>query len=239
MSLLVNNIIKPLDKSEVRELLLICFDNIEPITMSPLWEYNKGQIKQILYPLDNYNNLIFYHDEKKNVRCFEKESLTYLKNYNIQIHPVSYDFIPRELFDFDANNIVNDEISLEDLTLSIFQYFTKISIFIDSSWFLELDKKQLLKFNYEIRDFWMQNFTEYQQKKISNKDIFNKSNDELETYDLIKIQRYLLDQIKILLECEIEEYKYMINYIIVGALGLVIPEIEELYPDFSFSWKSD
>jgi hypothetical protein len=41
---------------------------------------------------------------------------------------------------------------------------------------------------------------------------------------------------KQLLECDKEEFKYMINYIILGALGIVIPKIKELYPDFSFSF---
>ena len=36
--------------------------------------------------------------------------------------------------------------------------------------------------------------------------------------------------------CEDEGLKYMINYIIVGALSLVIPEIKENYPDFCFSF---
>jgi len=28
----------------------------------------------------------------------------------------------------------------------------------------------------------------------------------------------------------------MINYIILGALGIVIPKIKELYPDFAFGF---
>jgi hypothetical protein len=40
----------------------------------------------------------------------------------------------------------------------------------------------------------------------------------------------------ILLNIEKDELKYMANYIIVGALGIVIPEIREMYPDFCFSF---
>jgi hypothetical protein len=39
-----------------------------------------------------------------------------------------------------------------------------------------------------------------------------------------------------MLKCEKEEIKYMINYIILGALGIVIPQIKELYPDFVFGF---
>ena len=58
----------------------------------------------------------------------------------------------------------------------------------------------------------------------------------MEEDSLEDIQKYLLGQLKVLLSCEKEDYKYMINYIIVGALGIVIPEIKEMYPDFSFSF---
>ena len=63
------------------------------------------------------------------------------------------------------------------------------------------------------------------------KDQINMEEDSLEN-----IQKYLLGQLKVLLSCEKEEYKYMINYIIVGALGIVIPEIKEIYLDFIFSF---
>ena len=56
--------------------------------------------------------------------------------------------------------------------------------------------------------------------------------------ELEKIQLYILNEISILLDVQKEELKYMINYILIGALGIVIPEIKELYPDFSFCFSS-
>jgi hypothetical protein len=52
-----------------------------------------------------------------------------------------------------------------------------------------------------------------------------------------EIQRYLLEQIRKMLKCEKEEIKYMINYIILGALGIVIPKIKEIYPDFAYGFS--
>jgi hypothetical protein len=71
---------------------------------------------------------------------------------------------------------------------------------------------------------------------ISSKNILSKTNSDLHNDDLVIIQRYLLDQINELLQCKNEEFKYMINYIIIGALGLVIPYIKEIYSDFAFSF---
>lgn len=39
---------------------------------------------------------------------------------------------------------------------------------------------------------------------------------------------------KLLLTCNVEEYKYMISYIIVCALSTVMPEINEDYPGFIY-----
>ena len=116
---------------------------------------------------------------------------------------------------------------------------------------MELDKNQLLKLNYELADFWLQNFSNEQKNKITesvkqnllsseNENsivILEKNNKELQEFSLEDIKKYLLNQIKLLLECNDEEFKYMINYIILGALGIVIPKIKELYPDFIFAFK--
>ena len=149
------------------------------------------------------------------------------------------ELIPEHLFE-DVETVSFEEIknakSLENMALDVFQYFSKISIFIDHEAFLSLSKKQLIKFNYELRDFWLQNFMPEQRHKISESVIFEKTEENLTNESLENIQKYLLNQIEILLKCEIEEYKYLINYIVLGALGIVIPEIKEMYPDFSFSF---
>ena len=87
-----------------------------------------------------------------------------------------------------------------------------------------------------MKDFWLQNFSEDQKKDINTNPILAKDANELERDDINTIQLYLLNQMKMMLSCEKDEYKYMINYIIVGALGLVIPDIKDLYPDFAFAF---
>lgn len=215
-----------------------CNDDRDPISMNIFWIETDG-IKQVVYPTNNFTQLILYRDSKNAIRCFEIESLKYLKTYNINTHPISCEQIPSEIFEgidiLDISKIQNDK-TLENMALDIFQYFSKISIFISYESFLSLDKSMLFKFNYELRDFWLQNFSSQQRKEISKEPLMYKEQNDIEQDSLENIQKYLLGQLKILLSCEKEEYKYMINYIIVGALGIVIPSIKEIYPDFSFSF---
>ncbi len=218
--------------------LILCNEDRDPISMNIFWTEEEGE-RKIVYPLENYNELVIYLDSKKNVRCFEKESLKYLKGYNILVHPISTEPLPTFLFDSIESvdlSLIQTNKSLENLALDVFQHFSKISIFIDYLDFLKLPKKKLLKFNYELRDFWFQNFNPEQRKNICPDEMFQKTENTMETDNLENIQKYLLNQLNILLQCEKEEYKYMINYIILGALGIVIPKIKESYPDFSFAF---
>ena len=203
--------------------------------MNLFWEEENG-IKKVVYSDENFNNLIMYRDSKNLIRCFEIESLKYMKTYNLNTHPISQENIPSLIFDkIDTIKIQNDK-TIDNLALDIFQYFSKISIFINYESFLQLDKSALFKFNYELRDFWLQNFSTKQRNEISKDTLLSKDQSNMQEDSLENIQKYLLDQLKVLLSCEKEEYKYMINYIILGALGIVIPEIKEMYPDFNFSF---
>ncbi len=220
------------------EYLILCNEDRDPISMNIFWIEENGK-RKLMYPLENYHELIVYHDTKQVVRCFERESLKYLKSYNISVHPISTEPLP--LFLFDSIELIDLELvknnkSVENLALDVFQNFSKISIFIDYLDFLNLTKSKLIKFNYELRDFWFQNFSNEQRENISTEELFNKSDSILENENLENIQKYLLNQLNTLLNCEKEEYKYMINYIILGALGIVIPKIKDLYPDFSFTF---
>jgi hypothetical protein len=210
----------------------------DPISMNLFWEEENG-IKKVVYPDDNFINLVIYKDSKNIVRCIEIESLKYLKTYNLIMHPISQEEIPSIILDkiekLDISKIENNK-TIENMALDIFQYFSKISIFINYESFLQLNKSELFKFNFELRDFWLQNFSKKQRNDVSSDVILSKDQNSMEEYNLEDIQKYLLSQLKVLLSCEKEEYKYMINYIIVGALGIVIPEIKEMYPDFCFSF---
>ncbi len=218
--------------------LILCNEDRDPISMNIFWIEENGK-RKLMYPLENYQELVIYHDAKQVVRCFEKESLKYLKSYNISVHPISTEPLPSFLFDsielIDLELVKNNK-SIENLALDVFQNFSKISIFIDYLDFLNLSKSKLIKFNYELRDFWFQNFSEEQRENISTKELLDKTESILQNENLENIQKYLLNQLNTLLNCKKEEYKYMINYIILGALGIVIPKIKDLYPDFSFTF---
>lgn len=226
------------DIKRIKENILNSIDDRDPISMNLFWKEING-IKKIEYPEENYSQLVFYSDSKNMLRCLEKETLSYLKTYNLKVHPITSEVIPNELFDnlqlVDLNKI-EEAKTIEDIALDVFQYFSKISIFIDYEWFIELDKDKLLKFNYELKDFWLQNVSDSQKKIVSDLPILSKSNEELGEKNKEEIQKYLLDEIKKMLQCEKEEIKYMVNYIILGALGIVIPKIKELYPDFAFAF---
>ena len=213
-------------------------DNIDPISNNIFWTEKNG-IRSIVYPKENFNDLVFYMDKNKHIRCIEKESLQYLKSYNIITDPVTGDLLPSNIFDniniIELDNITRDK-TIEEIALDTFQHFTKISVFIDYNMFIKLDRKRLIKFNYEVRDFWLQNFSSEQQQVISNNTVFPKQENDFKSDSIENIQLYLLNQMTTLLCCDKEEHKYMINYILIGALGIVIPEIKMMYPDFDLSF---
>lgn len=209
-------------------------DNKDPISLNDFWiETENG--KQIVH--EDIDNLIFYKDSHNNIRCFEKESVEYMLGYNIKNHPITGEVLPEIIFkDIKSNTMIKEEDkSIYDLTLDVFQLFNNNSFFIDHTLFLNLDDDNLVKLYYEIKDFYKQNFTEEQKNNISN-NIFILSKHQFDDKNLEEKQRYILENIKILLNVHIEEYKYMINYILIGGLSLVIPEIKHLYPDFSFAF---
>jgi len=206
-------------------------DDKDSISLVTFWIIENG-IKKVVY--EDISKLILYKDSKGFIRCFEKESLEYLKAHKITKHPVSSEEIPKEILDLVVEkNLERENMTIKDKAFEVFQHFTKISIFIDHEWFINLEKSKLLKFNYELREFYINNFTLEQQKIINNKILFEMKEKTLSKDEIIT---YLLTDMNILLNIEKEELKYMANYIIVGALGIVIPEIREMYPDFCFSF---
>jgi hypothetical protein len=228
-----------IDIDLIKKNILNCFDDRDPISMNIFWK-ETNNIKYVEYPEKYFQELVFYTDEKKLLRCLEKETLQYLKAYDLMVHPITYDPIPIKLFEnlelIDMNKIKESNL-IEDIALEVFQDFSKISIFIDHKWFMELNKDKLLKFNYELSDFWLQNLTPDQKKCVHEKQILLKKNNELVNKEIEEIQKYLLEEIKIMLSCDKDDIKYMVNYIVLGALSIVIPKIKELYSDFSFAFN--
>ena len=223
--------------NEITYSLIDSVDDKDPISLAIFWVEEEGN-KKIIY--SDISSLILYKDSHNLIRCFERETLEYLKAHNINKHPVTLDDIPEYVINkIKAKNLDENKKlqTLNDIAFEIFQKFSSISIFIDSELFMNLDKEKLIKFNYEIKDVYKQNFNHQQLKEISNKILFSKSNNELEKMPIDEIKKYLLLEIDVLLSVKKEELKYMCNYILVGTLSIVIPIIKEMYPDFCFTFS--
>lgn len=222
------------------ELLLESIDDRDPISLNKFWIINNNK-KEIIYPLENINNLIFYYESDNILRCFEIESLRYLKTFNIFNHPITRKPIPLDIFDnINIITIDNSNIDIDLLALDAFQGLINSSVFIDYRLFLTLDKTELLKLYYELKDFWIKNFNEEERIIISqNNNILSKTNNNLINMEFIDIQRYILNQIILLLNQDNYQYKNMITYIILGGLSVVIHEIRDDYYNFDFSFQQN
>ena len=208
-------------------------DDKDPISLAVFW-IEKDNKKVIIYT--DIKNLILYKDIRGLVRCFEKESLEYIKAHNITKHPITLEDIPNEVLDkITAKNLEKKTVS--DIAFNIFQKFANMSIFIDADWFLSLPKDKLIKFNYEISDMYNQNFTPEQKNEISKIKLFTLDEHSLNNKNLEEIQEYLLEQMNYILDVHKEDLKYMCNYLLLGSLSLIIPKIRELYPDFCFTFN--
>jgi hypothetical protein len=119
---------------------------------------------------------------------------------------------------------------VKNFALKTFQLFNKMSIFIDSKYFMELNKYKLLRLNYEINRLWNSNFTIEQQKEITN-NYYNMPSYDLNSYSIDMIQLHILKNIYLLLKSNNIKYKHLINVMILYSLAIIIPEIRSLYPD--------
>ena len=217
-------------------------DNKDPVTLEYFYTIENNEYK-LLY--NNLNDLIIYQetDVKNNkfTRCLKKETISYLKNYKITKHPVSQIEIPKEIYDCveEKSGVCDSELTIKEKSLQVFQIFNNISIFIDFNLFLNLDKQQLCKLNYELSDFYYQNLSDEQRtiidKENGNK-LFKLKNHDFDDVSSEFIQFYLLNQIEIVIGCNQEDVKLMANYIILGGLSLVIDEVKEEYENFSFNF---
>lgn len=211
-------------------------DSKDPISLNEFWIENNG-IKEIIYK--NIDNLVFYTDSANKIRAFEKESISYMLGYNNKKHPITGEQIPEHIFqNIKPTTIIDeDNKTISDITFDVFQLFNNQSIFIDHNLFLKLNKDQLVKLYYEMKEFYVNNLSVSQRNEISNI-AFQFKKDDLIAKNIDQIRKYILDNMKILLNCNIENYKFMILYILVGSLSIVIKEIKELYPDLSFDFAT-
>lgn len=211
-------------------------DERDPISLNRFYSI-EGNKKTLVY--QNVKNLILYYETDKIIRCFEKESLQYLKTYNMIEHPVSQRRIPDDVLKLVKKIEISTEITIDEKALQVFQLFTGISIFIDYKKFMELNINSLLKLNYELKDFYYQNFTNENRIKIDNdngKKFFKLDNSDLDEKDIDTIRKYLLEEIENVLSYPDDDLKFMINYVVLGGLSLVMDEVKEIYDNFNFSF---
>tara|TARA_B110000879_G_scaffold201591_1_gene276869 strand:- start:634 stop:1398 length:765 start_codon:yes stop_codon:yes gene_type:complete len=189
-----------------------------------------NNVKKWIY--DDLDNIIFYQ-ENDTIRVFTITSIQYLKKNNVTIHPTSGKKIPD--FVFDNINKINDKTveSLDNYSKTFFQKLSKHSIFINNEKYLELSDENITKLEFELKDFYYKNLGEEIRKIIDKKDgnvLFNNKPDNLE------LKLYLLKEMNNILKNISKDFLIFSYYIIVGALSIVIPEVKEDYPNYSFSF---
>lgn len=210
----------------------------DPVSLEPIW-IQENKVKKLVYL--NYNNLIMFKEDN-NVFTFEKETIEYFKLHKIKKNPITTRDLPDYIFD-QVGIKEESKKTVSEYALTVFQIFTNISIFVDSSDFLNLNANALHKLYYETYEFFENNIPEQHIKSIrlnsqkNNKNAFDINPGDFEELPFEKKQFYILSSFEQLLNYDDEGIKYMANYIIIGGLGLVIPKIRELYPDFSFTFS--
>ena len=208
-----------------KELFMECIDNKDCISLNIFWEIIDNN-KIIVYPEENYNDVKFYYDSNCMLRCFEITSLRYLKTYQLFTHPITKDIIPIELF-VDLELIQDDEVPLYKFASDVFALFNNYYLEINYNLFMSLSLQKLLQLYSEMTSFWRHNLNNNERNNIS-REIFNKHNYDLNNLSFEDIQKYILQQMKILLEYN-GPHAYLIINILIGALQIVIPEINTDY----------
>jgi len=189
-----------------------------------------NNVKKWVY--EDLDDIIFY-SEDNNIRVFTITSIQYLKKNKIEVHPVSGKKIPDFVFEKVDDIDEKKSESIDDYSKKFFQKLSKHSIFINNEKYLALSNDNIDKLNYELKDFYYKNLGEEVRKDIDKKDgnvLFNNKPDDIE------LKFYLLKEMDHILENISKDFLIFSYYIIVGALSIVIPEVKEDYPNYSFSF---
>lgn len=213
--------------------LMNVIDNKDPISQQIFWVKNGDKKEWIFYDIDK---LVFYDCEDK-IRCFTRESLQYLKKYKMFIHPITGNRIPEKIFSDIEEIIEIKEPKLIEKSKITFQKLIHHSIFINSEDYDNLKKEDFSKLVYEMKSFYYENLDDDNRKIIDKKDgkeLFKKSSEDFESLNKFKI--YILENIDMMIDNSNDTLRIFVFYIIIGALGLVVPKIKEDYPDYSFNF---
>tara|TARA_Y100000590_G_scaffold2532_2_gene3344 strand:+ start:11339 stop:12166 length:828 start_codon:yes stop_codon:yes gene_type:complete len=208
-------------------------EDIDIISLNKIWEIVDG--KKVLVH-ENENNLITYQDENKNIHCFEKKSIQYLKDYNMEFHPITKVRIPKNILDSVNIIIPKKEKTNKDLALEIVQLLTHNSFFIDTKHIIELSNGSIDKLYYECFSFFKSNIPPNKINQIqSNNDIFKVHC--IHFPNMLNKMNYLLNSFLKLLEYNDDMIKIMACHIIIGGLSIVNKDIKNLYPDYNFTFN--
>lgn len=186
--------------------------------------------KEKRWVYEDIDKLDFYKEDNI-VRVFTKDSLGYMKKNNINNHPISNKTIPYDIMNIKQINIIDDN-NIVNITRNFFQKLSKHSIFINDNSYLNLDENMINKLDYEITSIYYSNIPEETRKIVDKDDKLFKNKPE----NLENLKIFIIKNMDILLEKIPNDMKIFSYYIIVGALGLVIPEVKEDYPNYSFNF---
>lgn len=188
------------------------------------------QNKEKRWIYDDIDKLDFYLEDNI-VRVFTKESLSYMKKNNITTHPISNKIIPfNKLTIKPIKNIENDNII--NIARNFFQKLSNHSIFINDNNYINLDENAINKLDYEITSIYYSNIPKETRDIIDKNDKLFKNKPK----NSEKLKIFIIKNMDILLEKIPDDMKIFSYYIIVGALGLVIPQVKEDYPNYSFNF---
>lgn len=219
-----NNNLSPLDSIE----------DIDIISLNKIWEI-KDDIKVLVH--DNPDDLITYKDENNNIHCLEKESIQYLKDYKITVHPITKVKIPQYVFDSVNITIIKKEKSIDELALDVVQLLTHQSYFIDKSYITNLNDNSINKLYYECNSFFEANLPKSKIQQIKNNSDVFKINQSYFGNKYEERFKYLLKSFINLLEYDDDMVKIIACHIIMGGLSIVNKDIKNLYPDFNFDFN--
>jgi hypothetical protein len=203
------------------------------ISFKTIWTEINGE-KKIVYK--NLSNLITYKDDMNFIHSFEKESIQYMKEYNIKEHPITKTKIPDWVFKNVNIKIEKKEKTEKELAIDITQILTHNSFFIDHNEFLKLTESDIEKLYFEISAFFNENVPQEDKDIIKNElNIFNINHHQFNVYE--NKLKYLLNILHKFLEYNNDGIKILACYIIVGGLSLVSMTVKEYYPDFQFNFE--
>ena len=221
--LYIKNELSPINSIEDKDI----------ISFNTIWEEINGDRKLVYKDI---SNLITYKDEMNHIHSLEKESIQYLKEYNVKEHPITKVKIPEWVFDKVNIVLKKKEKTEKDLAIDIISILTHNSFFIDPEDFLNLSEQHIEKLYFETYAFFNENIPENEKNILKNElNIFNINH--LQFNSCNNKLRKILIIFKKMLEYQNDCITILACYIIVGGLSLVSKKVKDAYPDFQFNFE--